>query len=70
MDWCTKRVAVRVEAWEVRKSPGDPVMAGETLGYFARRPVRAPYPAVVENIVFERESRTWLITLIERVRCA
>lgn len=69
MDWCAKRTAVRVELWEGRRKPGDLVAGGETLGYFARRPIRAPYPAVVENVVFERESRTWLVTLLENVRC-
>lgn len=70
MDWCARRVAVRIESWETRKAPGDTMAAGETLGYFARRPIRAPYRAVVENVVFERETRTWLVTLLENVRCA
>lgn len=70
MDSCARRVAVRVEQWEMRRKPGELVAEGEVLGYFARRPVRAPYSAVVEDVVFERESRTWLVMLVENVRCA
>lgn len=70
MDCCARRMAVGVESWETRKAPGDAVAAGETLGYFARRAIRAPYRAVVENVVFERETRTWLVTLLQNVRCA
>lgn len=70
MDWCAKRVALRVETWEARRNPGDLLTAGDVLGYFVRRPIRAPYSAVVENVVFERESRTWLVMLVERARCA
>jgi len=70
VDWCARRVAIRVETWETRKTPGDTVAAGETLGYFSRRPIRAPYKAVVENVAYERETHTWIVTLIEQVRCA
>lgn len=69
VDSCARRTALRVEQWQARHNPGDFVTTGETLGFFARRPIRSPYAAVVENVAFERESRTWLVTLVERIRC-
>ena len=62
------RVVVQIDATVFERDIGDIVRANETLGELGGHPVKTPFDAVIENILFNPRRHSLMIPLLSKSR--